>query len=184
MADAPPPSSPSPDPASLVTLGRVVRGDAAELTAANLRNRSRHLPWIAPPVDEAGFLAWHQGALVGPHVNLVAREAATGRLVGVVSLENIVGGAFWSADLSYYGMAETAGRGLMTAALRLALRHGFGQLGLHRVEAAVRPENGASLRLLQRSGFRLEGVSPEYLWVDGAWRDHERYALLRREFSG
>ncbi|MBE7217498.1 MAG: GNAT family N-acetyltransferase [Caulobacteraceae bacterium] len=178
------PSPPRPDPASLVTLGRVVRGDAAELAAANLRNRGRHMPWIAPPVDEAGFVAWHQASLTGPHVNLIARETASGALVGVVSLENIVGGSFCCADLSYYGMGETGGRGLMTAAMRLALRHGFLQLGLHRLEAAVRPENGPSARLLKRLGFRLEGLSPEYIWVDGAWRDHERYALLRREFTG
>ena len=176
MTDAP------SDPAGLLTLGRVVRGDAAEITAANGRNRDRHLPWIAPPVDEATFTLWFQGGLVGPHVNLVARLAATGELVGVVCLENIVGGAFWSCDLSYYGMAGSGGRGLMTAAVRLALRHGYGQLGLHRVAAAVRRENGRSRRLLERLGFRHEGVSPEFLWVDGAWRDHDRFALLRREF--
>ena len=183
MTDTPRPLA-GADTARLLTLGRVIRSDAAELTAANLRNRSHHLPWIAPPIDESGFVAWHHTSLTGPHVNLVARETATSALVGVVSLENIVAGAFLSADLSYYGMVETGGRGLMTGALRLALRHGFHQLGLHRIEAAVRPENAPSARLLQRLGFRLEGVSPEYLWVDGAWRDHDRYALLRREFAG
>ena len=168
---------------SELTLGRVVRGDAAELTAANRANRERHLPWIAPPIDEGSFLAWFQGGLVGPHANLVAREAASGRLVGVVSLENIVGGAFWSCEVSYYGMSGFEGRGMMTQAVRLALRYGFRQLGLHRVAAAVRPENARSCALLRRAGFRFEGVSPELLWVDGAWRDHERYALLRREFD-
>ena len=177
------PPATAADPADLLTLGRVVRGDAAELTAANRRNRDRHLPWIAPPTDETGFTGWFQGALTGPHVNLVAREAATGAVVGVVCLENVVGGAFWSCDLSYYGMAGFEGRGLMTGALRLALRHAFGQLGLHRVEAAVRPENARSRRLLQRLGFRHEGSAPEYLFVDGAWRDHDRFGLLRREFD-
>ncbi len=176
MTDAP------HDPAALLTLGRVVRGDAAEITAANARNRGHHLPWIAPPIDEASFALWFQGGLTGPHVNLVARLAATGELVGVVCLENIVGGAFWSCDLSYYGMTGFEERGLMTGAVRLALRHGYAQLGLHRVGAAVRRENGRSRRLLERLGFRHEGVSPEYLWVDGAWRDHDRFALLRREF--
>lgn len=185
MTSAPvaPPAAAASDPASLLTLGRVVRGDAAEIAAANAANRSRHLPWIQPPADEGGFLAWFQGGLTGPHVNLVAREAATGKLVGVVCLENIVGGAFWCCDLSYYGMAGFEGRGLMTGAVRLALRHGFGQLGLHRVEAAVRPENGRSRALLERLGFRHEGRALDYLWVDGAWRDHDRFALLRPEFA-
>ena len=179
MTDAPatPPSSPA------LNLSRVVRGDAAELVGANRANRDRHLPWIAPPIDEQGFLAWFQGGLVGPHANLVAREASSRRLVGVVCLENIVGGAFWSCELSYYGMAGFEGRGLMTHAVGLALRYGFVQLGLHRIAAAVRPENARSRALLLRLGFRCEGVSPEFLWVDGGWRDHERYALLRRELG-
>ena len=171
------------DPARLVTVERIVRGNAAELAAANAANRDRHLPWIQPPTDEGGFVAWFQGALTGPHVNLLVREAAGRAIVGVVSFENIVGGAFWSCDLSYYGMKGFEGRGLMTAGVKLGLRHAFGHLGLHRVEAAVRPENARSRALLERLGFQHEGRSPEYLWVDGAWRDHDRFALLRRQFS-
>ncbi len=175
MADA------QADPIAALTLSRITRGEGAELAAANRANRSRHLPWMQPPADDAAFTAWHQGALTGPHVNLIARETAGRAIVGVVCLENIVGGAFWSCDLSYYGMAGFEGRGLMTAAVRLALRHAFGQLGLHRVEAAVRPENASSLALLARLGFRPEGRAAAYIWVDGDWRDHDRFALLRTD---
>lgn len=171
------------DPTARLVLGRITRGESADLLLANRANRERHLPWIQPPVDEQGFLAWFQVGLTGPNVNLIAREAATRAVVGVVSLENIVGGSFWSCDLSYYGMAGFEGRGLMTAAVRLALRHAFGQLGLHRVEAAVRPGNARSIALLRRLGFRDEGLALDYIWVDGDWRDHERFALLRREFG-
>lgn len=169
------------DPLAALLLSRITRGEGPELIAANRANRGRHLPWMQPPADDSTFGAWYQGALTGPHVNLVAREAATRAIVGVVCLENIVGGAFWSCDLSYYGMAGFEGRGLMTGAVRLALRHAFGQLGLHRVEAAVRPENAASLALLARLGFRHEGRAQAYIWVDGDWRDHDRFALLRTD---
>ena len=60
--------------------------------------------------------------------------------------------------------------------VQLALAHAFGPLGLHRVEANIQPANAASRALVQRLGFRLEGFSPRYLLIDGAWRDHERWA--------
>jgi len=64
----------------------------------------------------------------------------------------------------------------------LALRHAFRPLKLHRVEANIQPENVASIRLVERLGFRREGFSPRYLKIGGRWRDHVRYALLAEEW--
>jgi ribosomal-protein-alanine N-acetyltransferase len=69
----------------------------------------------------------------------------------------------------------------MTEALRAAAAYAFGELGLHRLEANIQPDNAASLALARRVGFRKEGYSPRYLRIDGAWRDHERWALLADE---
>lgn len=69
----------------------------------------------------------------------------------------------------------------MTQALRAAIRFAFGDLGLHRLEANIQPENRASIALVQRLGFRQEGLSPRYLHIGGEWRDHERWALLADE---
>ena len=70
-----------------------------------------------------------------------------------------------------------AGRGVTTAAVALVVDHCFGPVGLHRLEATVRPENTASLRVLEKLGFREEGLFRRYLDVDGAWRDHLCFAL-------
>lgn len=95
----------------------------------------------------------------------------------MVSLNQIFMGPFQNAMLGYWlGVAHT-GRGYMTEGLALAVRHAFSDLGLHRVEANIRPENAASLALIRRLGFREEGYSPRYLEIAGVWADHVRFAM-------
>jgi [ribosomal protein S5]-alanine N-acetyltransferase len=100
------------------------------------------------------------------------------RIVGAMNWNEIVRGPLQSAYLGYWIGAPFARRGYMHDGLRLALRHSFEGLGLHRVEANVRPENEASVALVRRAGFRLEGYSPRYLEIAGEWCDHERWAML------
>jgi ribosomal-protein-alanine N-acetyltransferase len=100
------------------------------------------------------------------------------QIVGVINLNEIVMGAFQSAYLGYYGMANFSRTGLMTDALRAAVGYAFNELGLHRLEANIQPDNLASIALVRRVGFKQEGFSPRYLRIDGEWRDHERWALL------
>ena len=83
----------------------------------------------------------------------------------------------YRAYLGYSGFAAHAGRGYMTEAVGLVLREAFLTLRLHRVEANIQPDNAASIALVQRLGFELEGMSPRYLKIGGRWRDHERWAL-------
>jgi ribosomal-protein-alanine N-acetyltransferase len=167
-----------------VDLRPVTRRDAAELIRGNQESRDLQHPWAAPFVDEAGFDAWFGRILTGPHVGLVARETAAGRIAGVVNLIEIIYGPFYrGAFLGYYGLIGMGGRGLMTEAVRLAVRYAFAELGLHRLEANIQPGNRPSIALVQRLGFRLEGLSPRYLRMDGDWRDHERWALLADEIA-
>jgi len=70
----------------------------------------------------------------------------------------------------------------MSEGLRLVLRHAFGTLGLHRLEANIQPENHDSVRLVRGAGFRREGFSPRYLKILGRWRDHERWAITAEAF--
>ena len=164
-----------------LTLRPAQASDAEALITANRESRAHHAPWVEPFTDRPGFDAWFQRQLTGPNLGLVAAEAHSGGIAGVVNLNQIVGGAFQSAYLGYYGMARFARQGLMTEALRLAIAHAFGPLGLHRLEANIQPDNAASRTLVQRLGFRLEGVSPRYLRIGGLWRDHERWAVLADE---
>jgi ribosomal-protein-alanine N-acetyltransferase len=101
----------------------------------------------------------------------------SGAIVGMVNISSIVRGRFQSASISYAAFAPTAGQGYLTEGVGQAVRYAFGQLRLHRLEANIQPGNHSSLRLVQRVGFRREGYSPGMLFIDGAWRDHERWAI-------
>ena len=161
-----------------VVVRPVARQDAVELIRANLDSRAHHAPWVEPFTDQAGFEAWFARSQDDRQVGLVALHPETGLAVGVFNLSEIVRGSFQSAYLGYYGMAAFARRGLMTQALRLATRYAFDDLGLHRLEANIQPDNLASIALVRRVGFRMEGFSPRYLRIGGVWRDHQRWALL------
>jgi len=159
-------------------LSRATSADAADLIAANVASQAHHLPWVTSFTDQAGFDTWFARGRTGPNVGLVAREAASNQVVGIINLNEIVMGAFRSAYLGYYGMLTFARTGLMTEALRAAVNYAFNDLGLHRLEANIQPDNLASIALARRLGFKQEGFSPRYLRINGEWRDHERWAML------
>ena len=164
-------------------LGPVTPDDAEDLIRANQDSVAYHAPWVQAFTDRTGFDRWFAQTLTGAKIALVAREAGSGGVVGLVNLNEIVRFAFQSAYLGYYGMAAFAGSGLMTEAVRQAVAYGFNEVGLHRLEANIQPDNVRSIALVRRLGFRLEGFSPRYLKIDGEWRDHERWAILADEFS-
>ena len=110
-------------------------------------------------------------------------RVSDGKLVGVINISQIFLGFFRSAYMGYYVFKPYARGKYMTKGLSLALEEAFGGLGLHRVEANIRPENIASRKLVQRLGFRMEGYSPRYLMVDGKWRDHERWAITIEDWD-
>lgn len=107
-----------------------------------------------------------------------------GRFCGQLTIGNVTHGALRSAWIGYWVASEVTGGGVATGALALGLDHCFGPVGLHRVEATVRPENAASRRVLEKAGFREEGLLKRYLNVDGGWRDHYLVALTVEEVDG
>jgi ribosomal-protein-alanine N-acetyltransferase len=105
------------------------------------------------------------------------------RMVGQLSLGNIVRRAFCSAYAGYWVDAATAGRGIIPTALALAVDHAFRYGGLHRIEVNIRPENTPSRRVVEKLGFREEALHRRYLHIDGAWRDHIGYAVTTEDVA-
>ncbi|MGF9662741.1 GNAT family protein [Arthrobacter crystallopoietes] len=108
----------------------------------------------------------------------IAREPV---IVGQLTVSSIVWGSAMMATLGYWVDQGSAGRGIAPTAVAMATDHCFRVLGLHRMEINIRPENAASLRVVEKLGFRDEGLRPRYLHINGAWADHRSFALTTEE---
>lgn len=165
------------------------RSDSRRWSQVRRDNAAWLRPWEATlPAADPGV-----PATFGAMVRANAREARAGRaeafaldvdgvLMGQVTLGGISWGSLRSAYIGYWISQEVAGRGLMPRAVALVTDHAFADLGLHRVEINVRPENAASLRVVAKVGYRREGYRPRYLHIDGAWRDHVSFVMLADEW--
>ncbi|MEZ4452313.1 MAG: GNAT family protein [Nannocystaceae bacterium] len=142
-----------------------------------------HHPWVAPPTTDEAYAAYLDRCARADTVGMVIVRRSDDAVMGAINLSQVFLGPFQSAYAGYYIGAAYAGCGHMRAALGLALDHAFGPVGLHRVEANIQPENHASIALVRRLGFTREGYSRRYLFVDGAWRDHERFAMLAEDWA-
>jgi ribosomal-protein-alanine N-acetyltransferase len=190
------------DPASGVVLRPYRRTDAAAWSASRRANEAWLAPWEPTPPrgtwaelnSPAAFRAVYRElrrvARAGhamPFAVCVSsrssRSAPRERLVGQVTLGNIVRRAFCSGYAGYWIDSRFAGRGIIPVALALSVDHAFRQGGLHRVEVNIRPENTASRRVVEKLGFREEAHHARYLHIDGAWRDHIGYALTTEDVA-
>jgi ribosomal-protein-alanine N-acetyltransferase len=106
-----------------------------------------------------------------------------GALVGQVTVGGIARGSLLSGYIGYWIDSRVAGQGITPTAVAMATDHCFDALGLHRVEINIRPENTASLRVVDKLGFRPEGQRERYLHIDGDWRDHLTFALCREDVT-
>ncbi|MFL6061347.1 MAG: GNAT family N-acetyltransferase [Marmoricola sp.] len=104
-----------------------------------------------------------------------------GRFVGQVTVSNITRGSAQFASIGYWIDQAYAGRGLITRAVAMVIDHCFFELKLHRIEIAIRPENAASLRVVEKLGIPEVGFAPRYLHIDGEWRDHRLFAITRED---
>jgi ribosomal-protein-alanine N-acetyltransferase len=183
---------------------RLVAGDAGLAPAVcefQRRNRQHFARWD-PPTAETFYTTEAQAARVAAGLTafqndtayrywlIDATRAGGARLpssdvevIGSVHFSQVSRGAFQSAMLGYALDEAHVGQGLMTEAITAGLEEMFSpRVNLHRVQAAYRPENERSGRVLQRLGFRHEGLAPEYLYIDGAWRDHLVVSLRNAAF--
>lgn len=140
-------------------------------SASSFRQMARNLTRSAQAGTHLPWLIWFTPA----------GEAA--RLVGQLTVGPIIGGSARTTSLGYWLDEGHAGQGITPMAVALAVDHLFFERSLHRVEVAVRPENAASLRVVEKLGFREEGLRLRFLHIHGAWRDHRCFALTREEIG-
>ncbi|PYI37844.1 RimJ/RimL family protein N-acetyltransferase [Arthrobacter psychrolactophilus] len=176
-----------------VVLRPIKYRDKAEWTQVRARNAAWLQPWEASNPIGQGQLPTFGGMVRS--LNLQAREAAalpfiiTERfpgqkkpaIVGQLTVSSIMWGSAMTATLGYWVDQDRAGRGIVPTAVALATDHCFKTLGLHRMEINIRPENAASLRVVEKLGFRDEGLRPRFLHINGEWADHRSFALTSEE---
>jgi ribosomal-protein-alanine N-acetyltransferase len=167
-----------------VGLRPIRQRDARQWQQVRRRNLAWLEPWEAtspdpsaePPPSYASMVRrLRADARAGRSLPFVV--TLDGRLVGQLNVGGVVRGSLRTAFLGYWVDQDVAGRGVIPTAVALAVDHCLGPYGLHRVEINIRPENTASLRVVEKLGFRDEGVRRRYLHIDGDWRDHRTFAL-------
>jgi ribosomal-protein-alanine N-acetyltransferase len=178
---------------SVVALRPIRVKDATAWRDARVRNANWLRPW-EPTNPETPLYR----TTLGPYVAMArtmrreARQGQTlpwvvtydGRFAGQLTIGGIVWGSSRSAQVGYWVDEVFAGQGIIPTVLAMAMDHCFFAVGLHRVEATIRPENQASRRVVEKLGFREEGLRRRALHIDGAWRDHICYALTVEDVQG
>jgi ribosomal-protein-alanine N-acetyltransferase len=160
---------------------------------ARMESRRRNVEWLrqweaTPPGGPSMFGV--SAAVFTSMTRRLRADARTGKALpfvivvddefaGQLNVAGVVRGSMDSAHIGYWVDQRVAGRGVMPTAVALAVDHCFGPVGLHRIEVNIRPENGASRRVVEKLAFREEGVRERYLHIAGDWRDHLTFALVR-----
>ena len=188
-----PPGWPAELSAGPVLLRPPRVGDGRAWSEIRLRNEAWLRPW-----EPSSPLSWGErnAPSAWPPLRSALRAAARagtmvpfmvcfgGRLAGQVNVSNIVHGVLRSCTIGYWVDGAFAGRGITPVAVALAIDHCFSAVGLHRVEIDIRPENAASLRVVEKLGLRKEGYYERFLDIDGGWRDHVAFAITAEELDG
>ena len=175
-----------------ITLRLIRQRDAGEWREVRRRNRDWLQPWEASLPPEASLIT-EVPATFGEMVRRMRRDARAGRslpwaiivdgrFAGQLTVGGITYGSLRSAYIGYWIDKELAGRGIMPAAVAMACDFCLDVMRLHRIEINIRPENTASLRVVEKIGLRKEGERPKFLHIDGEWRDHVTYVVVSGEF--
>ncbi|MEQ1898345.1 MAG: GNAT family N-acetyltransferase [Vicinamibacterales bacterium] len=167
--------------ASRVALRPPVAADGPAFAAAVRRSRDLHRPWAPSGPETAAAFRQYLARMAKPgnHAFLVTVKGSD-EIAGFVNLTNVIGGVFRSGFLGYCAFSGFEHQGYMHEGVSAVVRHAFSALKLHRLEANIQPGNDASLALARVCGFTREGFSPRYLKIGGRWRDHERWAIVKR----
>ena len=159
---------------------------------AKLLSVNKHFWSIHEPLHHDEFYTeetQYQKILEGLQMQQMNREFSFGiydqsskKLIGHIALYSIKRMPYLSGFIGYSIDKNFTGRGITTEAVLLVLQFAFQTLNLHRVEAYVSPQNSPSIRVLEKSGFKQEGLLRELLFINGVWVDHYMYAILQNEY--
>jgi ribosomal-protein-alanine N-acetyltransferase len=175
---------------SKVYVRALLISDAPELLELRLRNTDFLRSW-EPRRPEPGYTLEAQEAQLRYMVESAALDRSyhfglfmlDETMVGTITLSNVARGAWQNATVGYFVDEAHNGKGFATEAIGLVVRLAFSEIGLHRVQAGVMPRNPASMRALEKAGFRREGVSPHYLQIAGVWEDHVMFAITQEDIA-
>lgn len=172
-----------------IHLSPLVIHHAEELLA--LRQRNFHFFQPFEPIrSEHYFTIEEQKKMISTSVQAAENDQAyvfgvfhnvTNKLIGRIELSGIARGPFQNAYLGYFLDQEHNGKGFATEAVSLCVKYALTQIGLHRIQAGVMPRNVPSIRVLEKAGFRYEGLATKYLKINGKWEDHALYAIIAED---
>lgn len=176
-----------------VGIRPIHRRDARVLERLLRDNRDWLTQWEA--TNPGGYGVTPGSVPMGPMIRRLLGQMREGRgmpfvitydgaVVGQLSASDISRGALWSCHIGYWISSEFAGRNITPTAVALAIDYLFSTLRLHRVEINIRPENTASLRVVEKLSLRYEGRKQRYIHINGAWCDHDSFAITREEVRG
>ncbi|MHB8512173.1 MAG: GNAT family N-acetyltransferase [Actinomycetota bacterium] len=172
-------------------IRKLTLNDVDELHALRLRNRKFFEPY-EPTQTDADFSRGATKANIDQSFREEREDRGTafaicrqedGVLVGRIRISAVFRGPWNSCNLGYYVGEEFMGNGYATDAVREVVSYAFKKLKLHRVQAAVLTDNPRSKRVLEKNGFRKEGLALRYLQIAGVYRDHEIFALTTEDIQ-
>jgi ribosomal-protein-alanine N-acetyltransferase len=163
------------------------RSKAGQVLDYMLRNQAFLREWEPARSPDFFTLETQRDLIAGDLLQMEAGQLAKfwmykrgepGHIIGSIALNNIVRGAFQSCHLGYRLDHEEVSKGYMTEGVACIVRYAFEELKLHRIEANIMPRNAASLKVVEKLGFRPEGLARKYLRINGKWEDHIHMVLL------
>jgi ribosomal-protein-alanine N-acetyltransferase len=164
------------------------RRDASTWARLRADNAEWLGPWEATLPREAGHLATSYIGMIGTLRRRARMGQAMpfvvtwdGQMVGLLTVNGITWGSARWASMGYWVARSHAGRSITPTAVALVCDHLITTAGLHRIEIAIRPENAASLRVVEKLGFTEIGTAPRYLHIAGDWRDHRIFQVLAED---
>lgn len=177
-------------PVQEVVVRPAMGSDALKIESVRRANREWLQPWEAtlPPGSNSVPPTWSEYAR---RMNRSMKDG-TGLLMSVVVDDDVAGcvtlgaverGSMSQGVLGYWIGQRWAGHGVTSLAAATVIDMVILELGLHRIEINVRPENNPSLSVCRRIGVRQEAYKPRFMSIAGEWADHIGFGVDREDLQ-